>query len=105
MAIQLITTSTRPSKDVPWTNTPDGLGWYANDTYYKENWQNSGRILSITNTFSDDGLSVTSIREFSDWQALDDFISDVNLTDVRLKRNSYSEQVGIDTINIETKEV
>lgn len=105
MGVQLISTLTRPSKDVPWTNSANSDGWHISDPYFTENWLDKGKLLSTVVSFSDDELTVTVIREFIDWQALDDFISDSNLLPTRLARNEYFDQVGIETINIETKEV
>jgi len=107
MAIQLISVAKRPNAETPWIPAELNIdrGWYINDQHYIDTWHEKGRMLSSSTTYSDDQLTLTLIREFSDWQALDDFISDTDLTDVRLKRNAYHEQMGIEIVNIETKEV
>ena len=105
MTVQLIATATRPSIDIPWNNYPNGKSWYANDDYYLLNWHDLGKIVSTTFTVSEDGLTGTIIREFSDWQSLDDFINDENLQPCRTLMNTYNMSMGIDVINLETKEI
>lgn len=105
MTVQLIATATRPSADIPWHSYSNGRGWYMNDAYYLLNWHNSNKLISTTSSISEDGLTGTIIREFSDWQALDDFISDENLLPSRILMTTYNESMGIETINLETKEI
>lgn len=105
MSIKFIVTIKRPSTDIPWTNLPNEAGWFTNDSHYVDNWHEQGRLISTTATFSDDGLNATVIREFVDWQALDDFIGDVNLNQTRMARSSYHDAVGIEMVNMETVEV
>jgi hypothetical protein len=105
MAVQLISIAKRPSTDILWTNDPTNDGWFKNDNHYLETWHEKGRLLSTTTTFSEDGLTVTVIREFSDWQALDDFVCDVNLNEIRRIRSAYNDSVGIEITHIETIEV
>ena len=105
MSVQLIATAKRPSIDVPWHDGPDGKGWHLRDEHYLEFWHEKGRLLSSSLIPSEDGLTLTQIREFIDWQALDDFISDENLIPARTAMNEYMAELGIEVIDIETKEV
>ena len=105
MTVQLITTLTRPSTDVPWHNFSNGGGFYLNDAYYLLNWHDCGKIVSTAFSVSEDGLTGTVIREFSDWQSLDDFYNDENLLSCRTQANTYNMSMGIKNINIEIKEI
>ena len=105
MTVQLIVTVTRPSTDIPWNSDPNGKSWYMHDDYYLLNWHNRGKIVSTTFSDSDDGLTGTVIREFSDWQSLDDFINDENLRSCRTLMNTYNQTMEIDIVNLEIKEI
>lgn len=105
MTVQLIATLKRPNTDVPWNNNSNGKDFFMNDAYYLSNWHGSNKLISTTASMSEDQLTGTVIREFSDWQALDDYISDENLLPARILRTTYNESVGIETINLETKEI
>jgi hypothetical protein len=108
MTVRLIITATRPSTDTLWVqvpNFPEATSWYDTDAYFLENWNGKGRLLSRSSTYSDDGLTSTVTTEFVDWQALDDYISDENLSSLRSTRDIYSNTAGITIINIETVEV
>ena len=105
MTVQLIATVTRPSTDIPWHSYPNGKGWYMNDDYYLLNWHGCGKIVSTSMSVSEDGLTGTTIREFSDWQSLDDFYYDENLRPCRNLMNTYNKTMGIETINLEIKEI
>lgn len=105
MTVQLIATATRPSTDIPWHNYSNDKGFYMNDPYYLLNWHGSSKLISMTSSISEDGLSGTIIREFSDWQALDDYVADANLLPARILMTTYHKSVGIETINLETKEI
>lgn len=108
MTVHLIITATRPSTDIAWVNVPnfpETTSWYDTDTYYLENWSGKGRLLTRTGTYSDDGLTATLTMEFIDWQALDDYVSDENLSSIRSIRDIYSNTSGIKITNIETVEV
>jgi hypothetical protein len=106
MVIQLISSAKRPNIETPWVPEDlTGKGWYNNEQHFLDVWHEKGRLLSVTVTLSEDKLTATVVREFADWQALDDFISDPDLNQVRVKRNAYNDQVGIETLSIDTKEV
>ena len=76
-----------------------------NDAYFLLNWHEKGKLLSTTLTVSEDGLTLHMVREFIDWEALDDFVSDTNLNPLRQLRTEYYESVGIEITNLETVEV
>ena len=106
MTVQLISTVKRPNTETPWVPSElIGIGWDMSDQQFLDTWHEKGRLLSTSITISEDQLTVTMVREFLDWQSLDDFTSDANLNTTRLQRNTYNDQVGIQIINIETKEV
>jgi hypothetical protein len=105
MTVQLIVTMTRPSTDIPWHSYTNGKSWFMNDDYYLLNWHDRGRIVSTSMSVSEDGLTGTFIREFSDWQSLDDFYNDKNLSSCRTLMNTYNDSMGIETINLEIKEI
>jgi len=105
MTIQLMATMTRPSIDIPWHSFDNGRGWYMNDAYYLLNWHDSNKLISTTFSASEDGLTATYVREFSDWQAMDDFISDQNLQAIRSLITTYYKTMGIEIINLETKDM
>ena len=104
MAVQLISTVTRPSADIPWL--PEGVtGWFLSDSHYLENWHEGSRLLSNTVEESDDKLTITNTLEFVNLIALNQFAEDPLLTPIRLARNTYMESVGIQIANMETKAV
>ena len=106
MTIQILSTIQRPTTDVPWTPFGNDYKWYMNNQYFLETWHEKGRLLSITNTHSDDGLTVNTVMQFSDWESLDDYISDTTLnTEVRTPRQNYFATAGIEITNLETIEV
>jgi hypothetical protein len=107
MTIQLKSTIARPSTDVPWTNKGNNLPyWYLDNQYFLDTWYQKGRLFSATVTYSDDNLIITGIMEFSDWEALDDFSSDITLiTECKAPRDLYYDAVGIKILNMEAFEV
>lgn len=106
MTIQILATIQRPNLDVPWTPFGNDYQWYMSNQYFLETWHEKGRLLSITNTHSDDDLTVNTVIQFSDWEALDDYISDTTLnTEIRTPRQNYFATAGIEITNLETIEV
>jgi len=105
MTVKLLSTVQRPNIDVPWSPFGNDYRWYMNNQYFVDTWHEKGRLLSMTHT-NNDGITINSVMEFSDWQALNDFIEDTTLNEeIRTPRTTYFTTSGIEITNLETVEV
>jgi hypothetical protein len=102
MTVQLKSIAKRPNTETPWISVDHTENsWYMTNQHYIDVWHEQGRLLSTSNIYSEDQLTVTTTREFIDIAALEDFHNDTILTEIRLQRDTYLEQAGIEIISTE----
>lgn len=98
MTFKITTIKTRPALNIFWIPDDDAGSSLqgAADT--------SGKLLSSTNTLSDDGLSITTVQIWTSKQVYIDYISLAELTTLRLNRqihqinNLFSTSVSYEDI-------
>ena len=98
MTFKITTIKTRPALNIFWIpdDDPGSSLQGAADT--------SGKLLSSTNTLSDDGLSMTTVQIWTSKQVYIDYISLAELTTLRLNRqihqinNLFSTSVSYEDI-------
>jgi hypothetical protein len=102
MTVQSKSIAKRPNTETPWLPIDrTENSWYMTNQHFTDVWYEQGRLLSSHNIYNEDQLTVTTIREFIDIEALIDFQNDDMLTEVRLQRDTYLEQAGIEVISTE----
>jgi hypothetical protein len=96
----------RPNIETPWVPTSrTENSWIANNQHYIDVWLDKGRLLSNSSTYSEDQLTVTTTKVFIDMEAVIDWNDDTILTEIRLERDAYFVQSGMEIISHTLQEV
>jgi hypothetical protein len=83
MTFKITTIKTRPALNIYWVATDDAGNSMQGEA------DTTGKLLTSTNSLSDDGLTITTVQIWTSKQVYIDYISLSEVTTLRLNRNIY----------------
>jgi hypothetical protein len=83
MTFKVTTIKTRPALNIYWVAAEDAGSTMQGDA------DTTGKLLTNTNTLSDDGLSITTVQIWASKQVYIDYISLPEVSALRLSRSIY----------------
>ena len=93
---EIIGTQTRPNTQVPFLTKDSGVIPAEVYEYVRENYLVTNKILSQSTTISEDQLTLTSTRFWSNEAAFDEFMADTYIIENLVNPgNAYLDQNGI----------